>query len=771
MVMSNCFYVVSPVKPELCPPESSLEYTCCHALASVLAQSRGSYFILRKEQDQGENAMAEYLSRTKPADRLILLTRDEQERLLCALRSAGRLIVELPQDITFEDQVAWLEERLQGAEMESTGFSPPYSDRALEGVGSDQMMLLSSILEQMAEGVVVADPHGKFKFFNRQAEHLLGDRPNVSPDQWSRYFQTQRMDESGNLRPVSPHEVPMVRALAGEKIDNEEYFLGRGRGRKGAWISVNSRPLRNGSGEMMGAVSVCRDVTDLKGAEQEARRAHQDFRRVIEASRDGVGIHREGRWVYANSALLSALGYAEMSELLAIPLLDLVPEENAVEARDWLWAPIEGKLPPVREFDFLRRDGSRVSMEVCPALLTEFEGDEAVLVVFRDISQRKQLEGQLILSERMASLGTVASGVGHEINNPLSIIVMNLELALQELQTSSLQNFEKSRTNEMLAEALEAAQRINRIVGDLRVLSSREKSSPSALDLEAVLDSAVGVLLNELRFRAVLTKRYSGNLPRVLAVGPRLAQVALNLLLNAMQSIPEGEAELNSIVLATEMEGDSVRFSVSDTGSGIKPEVAREMFTPFFTTKPVGLGTGLGLSLCYKIVTDMGGTITYQSTAGRGSTFIVTLPSIPVPKIAPPASVRPADPLPGRVLVVDDEPGVCKMLERSLGREHSVEVCEDGLAALLNIQGGSRYDVILCDIMMPRMTGLQLYEALAVEAPEQAARVIFLTGGVFTERAKKFLAQTARPVLSKPCELEELRAEVRSVVAEARKAV
>ena len=145
MVMSNCFYVVSPVKPELCPPESSLEYTCCHALASVLAQSRGSYFILRKEQDQGENAMAEYLSRTKPADRLILLTRDEQERLLCALRSAGRLIVELPQDITFEDQVAWLEERLQGAEMESTGFSPPYSDRALEGVGSDQMMLLSSL--------------------------------------------------------------------------------------------------------------------------------------------------------------------------------------------------------------------------------------------------------------------------------------------------------------------------------------------------------------------------------------------------------------------------------------------------------------------------------------------------------------------------------------------------------------------------------------------------------------------------------------------------
>ena len=141
MVMSNCFYVVSPVKPELCPPESSLEYTCCHALASVLAQSRGSYFILRKEQDQGENAMAEYLSRTKPADRLILLTRDEQERLLCALRSAGRLIVELPQDITFEDQVAWLEERLKADLNLSEDAIGRHDGGSVEAEGKTQKVL------------------------------------------------------------------------------------------------------------------------------------------------------------------------------------------------------------------------------------------------------------------------------------------------------------------------------------------------------------------------------------------------------------------------------------------------------------------------------------------------------------------------------------------------------------------------------------------------------------------------------------------------------
>ena len=647
------------------------------------------------------------------------------------------------------------------------------NENSLEGSAFEQSTLLSAILDQMAEGVIVADHEGRFRFFNRQAQHLLGGKPNVPPDQWTRYFQTQRQDESGGLRPVPADQVPLVRALAGEEVDNEEYFLGRGRGHTGAWISVNSRPLRNAKGESMGAVSVCRDITALKSAEQGARRAREDFQKVIEASLDGVGIHREGRWVYANPALLSALGFEEMSDLLGTSLSEILPpEEIASKARDWMCGPIEGKRPSPQEFDFVRRDGGRVSMEVCPAFLTDFQDEEAVLIIFRDVSRRKQLEGQLRISERMALLGTVASGVGHEINNPLSIVTMNLELALQDVLCSTAPGEKGPGTTDMLNEALVAAQRIGRIVADLRVLSPGQSSSPSAVDLEAVLDSTAGVLLNELRFRAVLIKRYAPSLPKVRAVEGKLAQVILNLLLNAVQSIPEGHPESNSIVLSTEqVEDGSVQFSVSDTGSGIAPEVARRMFTPFFTTKPVGEGSGLGLSLCYRVVTDLGGTLTYRTIPNQGSTFVVKLPAVSIPERgrqrdeSPPAVSSQQ----GRILVVDDEPSVCKVLERSLRREHLVEVCEDGLSALRHIKAGSRYDVILCDVMMPRMTGLQLYEALTAVAPDQADRMIFLTGGAFSDSAKLSLLQTTRPVLYKPCELDRLRREVRAALVESRR--
>jgi PAS domain S-box-containing protein len=786
--MAKCYYLVSSDQETLDHPN----------LTRVLAQSRDLWFILCAERgllssEQGlrrdpvaeeplssepwsARVLADLLQQTRSGDTLVFLSGWRFESLLSGLVGAGRRVETPLLSLDPQEQAAWLNHRFPEADSRVSQELPahfeqdqdgPAATGPLSGNPSDQSYLLSVILEQMAEGVIVADHDGQFKFFNQQAEALLGLRPAVSPEQWSEYFQTQYMDETGALRPVQPDRVPMRRALAGEKVDNEEYYLGRGRGREGAWISVNSRPLRGVAGESMGAVSVCRDITDLKAAEQEARRAHRDFHQVIEASRDGVGIHREGRWVYLNPALLAALGYQEMADLCSTPLLDLLPEENRAEARDWVEAPVEGRLPAVAEFDFMRRDGTLVSMEVCPALLTEFEGDEAVLVVFRDITERKKLESQLMISDRMASLGTVASGVGHEINNPLSVVMMNLELALKEVQSTPV---DSEGIGEVLQEALSAAQRVSRIVRDLKIFSLGETSNLTPVDVHAVLDSAAGVLLNELRFRAVLIKRYASDLPPVLAAEPKLAQVALNLLLNAVQSIPEGDVESNTVVLTTEREGDCVRFSVSDTGSGISPEVARQMFTPFFSTKPVGTGSGLGLSLCYRIVTSLGGTISFQSQPGTGSTFTVSLPALLATEAAEPvqATSESAASGPGRVLVVDDEPGVCLVLKRTLGRDHAVDVCEDGLAALRAIQSGARYDVILCDLMMPQMTGLQLYENLAEQAPDQAARMVFLTGGAFTDSTRLFLEKTTRPVLFKPCPTAKLRAVVGSTMAEAR---
>lgn len=620
---------------------------------------------------------------------------------------------------------------------------------------SEDSRLLQVILEQMAEGVLVADQKGQFKFFNPQAEELLGSRPMLKPEQWTQHYGTHSLDKEGVLRPTPYDRVPMYRALRGERVDNEELFLKRGQDKNGIWVSVNSRPLQSESGEALGAVSVCRDITNLKLAEEEARRAHQDFRRVIEASRDGIGIHREGRWLYINSALLDILGYDSSEELCQIPLQELLSLKRRQQPNGWLRGPQQDEPPTIAELRLKKRDGNWVLVEVSPAQLHDFEGGPAVLLSVRDLTERKRLESQLMVSDRMAALGTLAAGVGHEINNPLSVVTMNLEMALDKVMAPN----SPEESSEMLREALQAAKRVSHIVRDLKVLSSADADRLTPVDLHAVLDSTARVLNNEIRHRARLVRDYAEDIPAVMAVEPRLGQVALNLLMNAVQAIPEGAVDSNTITISSQFDDGFLSFTISDTGTGIEPEVARQMFTPFFSTKRVGTGTGLGLPLCHRIVNSMGGSISFDSTLGKGSSFTVRLPAAPSKQIArsTPVMSHKFDSVGGRVLVVDDEPFICKCVQRILSQEYTVDICDDGSEALETIRRGRRYDIIVCDLMMPQMTGIQLFEVLQSEAPDQARRMVFLTGGAFTTPARSFLASTPNPVLYKPCETSVLR--------------
>jgi CheY-like chemotaxis protein len=191
-------------------------------------------------------------------------------------------------------------------------------------------------------------------------------------------------------------------------------------------------------------------------------------------------------------------------------------------------------------------------------------------------------------------------------------------------------------------------------------------------------------------------------------------------------------------------------------------DVLKRLFTPFFTTKPVGVGTGLGLSICHRIVTAIGGEIAVESTVGRGSTFRVTLPpaelrrevSVPLPKGL--AAARRA-----RILVIDDEPAVVKAVSRILGSEHDVVTTHRAQDALALIVGGDRFDVILCDLMMPEMTGMEFHGELVRASPEQADKIVFVTGGAFTSRARSFLDQVKNRRFEKPFDAAQLRAIVR----------
>jgi CheY-like chemotaxis protein len=243
----------------------------------------------------------------------------------------------------------------------------------------------------------------------------------------------------------------------------------------------------------------------------------------------------------------------------------------------------------------------------------------------------------------------------------------------------------------------------------------------------------------------------------------RIGQVLLNLLVNAAQAIPEGRADDNRIHLHAFVQGAQVIIEVSDTGTGMTPDVQRRLFTPFFTTKPVGVGTGLGLSVCQRIISQHGGTISVTSRAGKGTTFRVSLPAAldaEIPDEAEPQSVPMRARRRGRVLIVDDEPMIGHLVRRALGTEHDVTALTSAVEALDRIRSGERYDVILSDLMMPRMTGMDFYSALGDVAPDLVERIIFLTGGSFTPRARTFLEEAPNVRLEKPFDVPALRAVV-----------
>ncbi len=240
----------------------------------------------------------------------------------------------------------------------------------------------------------------------------------------------------------------------------------------------------------------------------------------------------------------------------------------------------------------------------------------------------------------------------------------------------------------------------------------------------------------------------------------RIGQVILNLIVNAAQAMPEGHADRNEICLTTRTSDDGrAVIEVSDTGSGITEENLVRIFDPFFTTKPVGVGTGLGLSICHRIVSELGGQIAVESRVGKGTLFRVTLPAATAK--ATPARVLSAPPMASgraRVLVVDDEVALGRALQRSLSAHHDVIALTSGGEALLRIAAGERFDVILSDLMMPEVSGMEMHGRLQSLAPDQAERMIFVTGGAFTPAAREFLDGVPNPRVDKPIELTNLLA-------------
>lgn len=519
------------------------------------------------------------------------------------------------------------------------------------------------------------------------------------------------------------------------------------------------RVFAQGVGTQISQVlTLARAYSALEAAEQKAEEHAAVLEAVVESAPDTVmQLDLEGTIGFMNRVDPPNT----IEQLLGANWFERISPEQRAKARAAFDSVIKHGKPVELELNVLRSENHVGWFAIRMGVVKNKDKvATGVVIVARDVTEKKQTEMQLMLADRMASVGTLAAGVAHEINNPLAAVIANLDMAEQDILALGNRVELPPDLVEEIHDARMSADRVREIVRDLKVFSRAQEDRRGAVDVKKVLESTLRMAQNEIRHRAKVEKIY-GDVPRVDANEGRLGQVFLNLIVNAVQAIPEGNYDKHKIKIVTAIEGDNVLITVSDTGMGIPPEVQRRLFTPFFTTKPAGVGTGLGLAISHRIVSGLGGNLDFVTEVGKGTTFRVRLP-IASAQLAPITEKIPLQMKVlrrGRVLVIDDEDALVQAIRRYMSQDHEVDGTTSARHAIEMLARGERYDAIVCDLMMPQITGMDVYAAVLKLDPLLAEKMIFVTGGAFTETARNFL-DTLPPGrhIEKPFDLKSLRA-------------
>jgi signal transduction histidine kinase len=503
-------------------------------------------------------------------------------------------------------------------------------------------------------------------------------------------------------------------------------------------------------GGQQGAIFLARDLTATRRAERQAERSEQALKTLLDAFPDLVmrfdqdlvlrSVHG-GANVAEGRLVAERIGQGHREVVKLFTWVD--PGQNEASAAALEQVHRSGQALS-QSISIPGRDGRQQELHVRMVPL----GDGLVLIV-HDETERRNVERRLQVAERMASLGTLAAGVAHEINNPLSWVLANVELLLGQLDRGE----PPTDVRELLTEVRDGARRIRDTVSRMKEFSRVPPSARKRVDLTRALEKAGRMTQHEFKHCARLELDLPPSLPEVSGDDTELTQVFVNLLSNAAQAMPPGASPgTHSVTVRARALERAVEVTVTDTGVGIPREVRERVFDPFVTTKHTSKGTGLGLAIALRTIEAAGGTISFESEPGH-TVFTVTMP---VARADTPLAVevRPSAPVPtkrARVVVVDDEPLVGASLARVLER-HDVEVVTSADAALarLGATDAPVPDLVLCDLMMPGRSGIDVYEQLSKSRPDLLGRLVMMTGGTFTARAEAFLASTTCRVLQKP---------------------
>ncbi len=496
-------------------------------------------------------------------------------------------------------------------------------------------------------------------------------------------------------------------------------------------------------------------------------REHQiSFQRLIEHLPDAIWIAQNRRITYANQALLDLLDLQHLDELRDTSTCAIIHPSDV----DFFTLMLDnldgiGATSALHEFRLNTEQQPPAHLEVV-AINLRFPDGVAQLCVGRDIYHRKEMTTRLMQMDRMITAGTLAAGVGHEINNPLAYVISNIDYVCRTLEQFARTNTapspqQLSALHDALRDASDGGHQIADIVGDLRIFSnSKVETELVPVDISAVVDSTRRMVKKTIEHKARYVEHLD-DVPPVTATHSKLAQVLLNLLTNAAQAISEGNASDNRVELRVYQQDDSVVLQVSDTGEGIPEENRSQLFDLFFTTRPPDEGTGLGLPISHRNVTSFGGHIDFDSAPGQGTTFRVFLPIASDDATSTPTAAA-TSPLeePIRLLIIDDEPAICASIKRMLQDKAAVITATSAREALQLIekQGleNPPIDAILCDVFMPGLSGLEFHRRLVELSPRLSGRLAFMTGGIRSPKTQQSLDHLDAPLLQKPFTPEAL---------------
>jgi PAS domain S-box-containing protein len=592
--------------------------------------------------------------------------------------------------------------------------------------------IVLAAVEQADDAVEITDRAARVIYVNQAWQRVFGYE---SSDALGKFLSDLVRDRARPVHDASFYRFTEARVTAGKS------WLGvlSSSTRSGALHvnEANVTPFDADAETFHGNFVVRRDVAHRAERDAALLAAHREFRGVLSAIPDGVAVLRDGLVYFANPALLELVDRDDQG-VVGQPFVELVaePDREAFLRREPN-APITVRMLSPR--------GHARLAELSAAGSISFEGRPATILVARDITERRITEEQLARAERLAALGELAAGVAHELNNPMAYVVMNLELL-----RSALEAREDEATREPIVEALDGIRRMQEIALELRTFAGSDDAGVAeAVAVDGAIDSAINITRNQIRHRAVVHRDIEPGLA-VYAREGQLVQVLVNVLANAADAIPHDGGEHTITVQVRAVDGGRVQIAVSDTGAGIPPEILLRLFDPFATTKARGQGSGLGLAISRRIVDRFGGEIRAENLPSGGAKISVILPAAPATvkdsgAVPPPASMRRER---VRILVIDDESAICRALKRVLAG-HDVVTLSDSREGLARL-GNDDFDVVICDLMMPGMSGYKLYAAACAVRPELRTRFVFVSGGALSDEASRFLKTCECPVLPKP---------------------